>query len=171
MTYLYTKPYYYQIKKQRQKLLTIYLILLGLALLGLVGIILFYAFQPYGTNLKLPLQISMFALIVVFTLFSGVYLTIIYGRVNKYYHFLNSLSRGKKLSNSVTVISINYGDLRTNFGVDFYTMEVLEWSSSQDDYVKHNLLIDNEFKNLDINEGDMLTVTSSLNVLMEYNKN
>ena len=171
MTALYNKNYYNQIKKQKTKVLTVYFILLAIAVLALAGIIVFYAFQPYGTALEDTLKYSMFALIICFTLFSGVYLSIIYGRVNKYLHFLKSLSCGKKYNFNVTVISINYGDIRTNYGVDFYTIEVLEWSKTQDDYVKHVILIDCEFKNLDINEGDMLSITTSLNALMEFSKN
>ena len=171
MTALYNKNYYNQIKKQKTTTLTVYFILLAVAIISLVGIIVFYALQPYGTALKEPLKYSMFALVVVFTLFSGIYLVIVYGRVNKYLQFLNNLSTGKKYNFNVTVISINYGDIRTNYGVDFYTAEVLEWSNSQDDYVKHVILIDCEFKNLDISEGDMLSITTSLNALMEYSKN
>lgn len=170
MTFLYNNLYYNQIKKQKSKLLTIYFILLGITLLALAGIIVFFALQPYGTTLKEPLKWSMFAIIVIFTLFSGVYLTIIYGRVSKYLQFLSNLKVGKKSTFTATVVSINYGDLRTNYGVDFYTLEVLEWSNTQNDYVKHNVLIDNEFKNLDISEGDMLNITICLNALMEYSK-
>ena len=167
---LYNNSYYNKIKKQKNKLLTIYLVLLVLAVIALTAIIVFYALQPYGTTLKTPLMISMFALIICFTLFSGVYLSIVYGRVNKYLKYLNSLILGKKCTFSATVISVNFGDYRTNYGVDFYTVDVLDWSTTQNDYVNHKIFIDAEFKNLDFNEGDMLTVITSLNTLMEFKK-
>ncbi len=170
MTALYTKSYYNKIKKQKKILLTVYLVLLAIAVISVVGIIVFYSLQPYGTSLKNPLKFLMYSIVVIFCLFSGIYLTIVYGRVNKYLKFLGNLASAKKLNYKITVISINYGDIRTNYGVDFYTMEVLEWSETQSDYVKHNLLVDAEFKDLDINEGEILTVKTSLNALMEYNK-
>ena len=170
MTVLYNQTLYNKIKEQKNKLLTVYLILLSVVFLCVVGIIVFYALQPYGNNLANTLKFIMFALIICFTLFSGVYLSIIYGRVSKYLHFLNSLKVGKKYTFDATVVTINYGDTKTNYGVDFYTLDVLEWSNSQNDYVNHKILIDAEFKNLDINEGDMLTVTTSLNALMEFKK-
>ena len=169
MTALYNKTYYNQIKKQKNKLLTIYFILLAIAILFVAGIIVFYALQPYGTDKKTSLMVAMFLITCIFTLFSGVYLSIPYGRVSKYYKFLTNLLYSKKQSFNVTVVSIG-GENKTNYGVDFYTLEVLEWSDTQNDYVKHKILVDNEFKNLDVNEGDMLTITTSLNALMEFSK-
>ena len=169
MTALYNKTYYNQIKKQKNKLLIVYLVLLSIALISVAGIIVYYALQPYGTNKKIPLMIAMFLITCIFTLFSGVYLSIPYGRVKKYYAFLTSLLYGKKQKFNVTVISIS-GEDRSNYGVDFYVLEVIEWSDTQNDYVNHKILVDNEFKNLDINEGDMLTITTSLNALMEFSK-
>ncbi len=170
MTILYDVNYFNKIKKQKNKYLTIYLILLSIVVLALVGIIVYYSLQPYRTSLENPLKISMFAIIILFTLFSGVYLSIVFGRVYKYYKFITHLSSGKKYTFSVTVISINYGDYKSNYGVDFYTIDLLEWSETQNDYVNHRILVDAEFKNLDINEGDMLTITTSLNALMRFKK-
>ena len=170
MTSLYNKTYLNNIKKQKNKLLALYLILLGVVLLIEAGIIVYYALQPFGNNLTEPLKILMFSIAIVFVLFSGVYLSITYGRVLRYYQFLLNLLYSKKAKLTATVISIGY-ETKTSAGVDFYTMDVLEWSETQNDYVKHIILIDNEFKNLDINEGDIITITTSLNALMEYSKN
>ena len=170
MTILYNQTLYNQIKKQKNKLLTVYFILLSITVLLTVGIIIFYALQPYGNNYKNSLKYLMFAIVICFSFFSGVYLSIVYGRVSKYFYFLNSLKVGKKYTFAATVVCVNYGDTKTNYGVDFYTLEVLEWSDSQKDYVNHKIFIDAEFKNLDINEGDMLTITTSLNTLMEFKK-
>ena len=76
---------------------------------------------------------------------------------------------GKKSTFTATVLSINY-EQRSQDGVDFYSMDVLTWSDGHDDYIKRSILIDKEIKNLDVKEGEIITIVTSLNTLMGYQR-
>ena len=49
-------------------------------------------------------------------------------------------------------------------------MDVLTWSDGHDDYIKRRILIDKEIKNLDVKEGEIITIVTSLNTLMGYQR-
>ncbi len=169
MISLYSKDHLKNTLKQKNKCLILYIIFLAVAVLVDGGIIYFYSLQPFASELQVPLKFTMFGFTALFIIFSCIYLEIIFGRVNRYYKYIKNMAIGKKTTSTVTVLSIN-NETRTQEGVDFYSIDVLTWSDNHDDYVKHNILIDNEIKSLDILEGEIITIVTSLNTLMGYQK-
>lgn len=168
MTNLYTTEYKNKIKKQKDKLLTIYFIILALCALIVIAVITINAYLPYMHEYKTPLMIILYSVGGLFTVFSFIYLQITYGRVATYYKFVCQTMLKSKLTSSVTITRIN-GDLYTN-NIDYYTIDVLEWSDKENDYVERKILVDCEFKKLDFNVDEIITVTTSSNFLVAYKR-
>lgn len=169
MVSLYSKDHLKNIQKQKNKCLILYCLLLAVAVVFVGGIIYYYSLQPFASTLETPLKIIMFAFSILFIVFSCVYLEIVFGRVNRYYKHVKNMAIGKKSTFTATVLSINY-EQRSQDGVDFYSMDVLTWSDGHDDYIKRSILIDKEIKNLDVKEGEIITIVTSLNTLMGYQR-
>ena len=168
--FLYSNDYVNSIYKKRNKILAIYLVTLFIAVSSLVGILVFFALQPYGYEKKGLLKFLMYVIIVVFVLFSGLYLEIIFSRINKYKSKLQEILSCKKSEILATVLQINY-QITSKNNVDFYTITILEWSSVRKDYVEHSILVDNEIKHLPFKENDIITLITANNVLIGYKDN
>ena len=74
MTNFYTNEYLEKIKRQKNKLLTIYFIILAVCVLIEVVVIGFNAYLPYMHEYKTLLTIILYATGVLFTVFSFLYL-------------------------------------------------------------------------------------------------
>ncbi len=168
MTNFYTNEYLEKIKRQKNKLLTIYFIILAVCVLIEVVVIGFNAYLPYMHEYKTLLTIILYATGVLFTVFSFLYLQITYGKVSEYYKFVSQTMIKRKTTSSVTVIRIHY-QTQTN-KIDYYTIDVLEWSNTENDYVERTVLVDCEFKDLDFKVDEILTITTSSNFLTAYKR-
>lgn len=167
MVELYNEESFNEINKKRNKYLFIYVGLFLLVLAIEIALIVYYSTRPFGTELETPLKITVLVLGGVFAAFSVVYLTIPYGRIVKYRDCVIDFLDNEKITSEVT--ALNYDTTITvKYGVDFYRLDVLEWSEQEDDYVKRSVLIDNEIKNLDIKEGDILKIQTTSNMLVAY---
>ena len=68
----------------------------------------------------------------------------------------------------VTILKVAYDDYSTKYGVDYYHLNVLEWSSIHDDYLERSVLVDREIKTLKVNEGDIIEIETTGNRLIAY---
>ena len=122
---------------------------------------------PFGTPLEKPLLAIILTLGGLFTAFSVVYLTIPYGRIKKYCEVLCDFLDNEKAESDVTILGVDY-NLTVKYGVDFYRLNVLEWSTINNDYVERNVLVDNEIKTLNFKKNDIVKIVTTSNMLIGY---
>ena len=168
MKYLYNNDDLIKLDKQRFKLKTIYVIILVISLIIVVGGIIFRAFLPYNTQLETVLEIIIMTVAILFTIFSFVYLSIPYARVKDYYNFVYSALNNERLIVKATILEIRDNDVTTKYGVDYYYIDVLEWSNSRNDYIKRSIMVDNEFRNLPIKKSSIIDIETMGNMLTAY---
>lgn len=169
MTELYTTDYLDKIKSKKQNLLISYFIMLGVAFAIVTIIMIIYSKEPFGTKLRLPFIIALIVICVFFVVYSFIFFNISYGRIKKYYNFVYYALFSKLDVERVTVIA-NYNQIREVLGVDFYTLNVLCWSSIENDYVERNLYVDCELDIENFSKNDVLTVKLNSNYLVAYKK-
>jgi hypothetical protein len=167
MVELYNEESYVKENKRRIKYLLVYLALFFVVLAIEITLLIYFSTRPFGTPLETPLLVVILVLGGVFTAFSVVYLTIPYGRIKSYCDILCDFLDNERVTTDATVLNFDY-NLTVKYGVDFYRVELLEWSETEDDYVERSVLIDNEIKNLDFKDGDILKITTTGNMLVGY---
>lgn len=167
MERLYNDEYYIKINKMRTKYLVIYILSLLVAITIETILLVYYSTRPFGTPLETPLLVIILVFGGLFTAFSVIYLTIPFGRVSKYRDILVDLLDNEKTYSDVTVINFDT-TLTVKYGVDFYRLNVLEWSETEEDYIERSVLVDNEIKNLNVLVGDILKIETTSNVLTAF---
>lgn len=167
MKELYSVENYEKMNNKRKNMLTFYFVLLGISLLAIIGIIIYYAGEPYGSPKEKLLKTIMCVIISLFVLFSFLFFTITYGRVNNYTVFLHDSINGRKTTSNVTVLSVSNikEDLKN---ISFYSFEVLEWDEKKQDYFKRRVLIDAEIKIDDLHKDAIIEMQTVGNVLYAY---
>ncbi len=169
MRELYTNECVELYAKKMKRYKISYIVVSVICALLIAGIILWYALEPYGTKLRIPLLVSLICLIVLFITYSFIHFGYTYGSVKKYYEFLVFSVCGKRSLNKVTVLNVLYEPVDKN-GFDCYRLEVLEWSSVTNDYVEHTIYIDCQVSVTDLAEGDIVSVYTNSNCLLAYKK-
>ncbi len=169
MKELYSTEYVEKYTKLKKRMEIRYALILIISILAIVADILYYSFEPFETNLRVPLMIVLFALSIFIVAYSFIFFTLTYGRLRSYYHFLIFSVCGRRNVEKITVLGV-FGDVVDKSGVDCTRIEILEWSDLADDYVEHVIYVDAEVDASDIVEGDILTVATCGNYLLAYHK-
>ena len=167
MTELYTEQNYIDNNTRRIKYLFIYFTLLAVVLIAEILLLIYFSTRPFGTPLETPLLIIILSIGGVFAAFSVVFFTIPYGRLSKYCNILCDFLDNERVTSEVTAIKYDE-NVTVKYGVDFYRLNVLEWNETEEEYVERSVLIDNEIKNLDIKEGDIVKIVTTSNMLIGY---
>lgn len=168
MKYLYSQEDLLALDKQRFKLKFIYRLILILTLIIVVSGIIVRSLLPYKAQLVDVIYAIVMTVTVLFVLFSFVYLSIPYARVNDYYKFVYNVLNSERLEVKATILEIRSNDVTLKYGVDYYYIDVLEWSNARNDYIKRSVLVDNEFKNLNIKKSSIITIQTMGNILTAY---
>ena len=168
MTELYSTSYYSKIKKRRQNLLKSFFVVLAIYIAMIVAIMIIYANEPFGTTLRTPLLIALIVFSVAFVIYSFIFFSISYGRLKKYEYYLYFSIFGKHEIIKGTVIEVN-NFVKDVSGVDFNSFTALVWSEVKGDYVERSIYVDCEF-NVDVKEGDVLTLKLNSSYLLGYEK-
>lgn len=169
MRELYTTEYVEKYARKKNNYKIFYIILSILFGLSIVGIMVYYALEPYGTNLRTPLLIALILLTVSFITYTFIHFGYTYGTVNKYYNFLVFSACNKRIQSKVTILNVLYETVDKD-GLDCYRLIVLEWSDVANDYVERTIYIDCQISVTDLKEGDIVTILSNSNFLLAYKK-
>ncbi len=168
MKYLYSKDDLTKLDKQRFNLKCIYVVFLVIALIVVVGGIIIRSALPYNTEIEDVIYAIVMIVAVLFTIFSFVYLSIPFARVNNYYSFVYNALNSERIIVKATILQIRKNDVTIKYGVDYYYIDVLEWSNARNDYVKRSILVDNEFRNLEIKTQTIIDIETMGNILTAY---
>lgn len=168
MMNFYEEDYLVKINRQKRRCLAVYFVVAVILTLIIVTAIVLNSIFPYNFGHR-PILLSV---VIVSTLllvvFSFVYLQICYKKVAEYYNFIVSLISRKSTSINATIIRAN---AQVVSGViDYYSVDVLEWSIVDNDYVERSVFIDAEMQNLDLNKGEIVTLVTVSNYLIAYKK-
>ena len=169
MIYLYDNDYFLKIKKKKNITLTIYFITLGVAILICAGLIVANALEPYNSVNSLVFKVILVVFTCLFTIYSGIYLIIVYGRINSYYNQLVNFLSVKKTKKSFTFLRENPTrfDLR---GVSYYIFEVLEWSNAKKEFVERTLYVDAEMELPQFNDGEIFEALIVSNTIFAFKR-
>ncbi len=168
MKYLYSQEDLLALDKQRFKLKFIYRLILILTLIIVATGIIVRSLLPYKAQLVDIIYTIVIIVTILFIIFSFVYLSIPYARVNDYYKFVYNALNSERIEVKATILEIRSNDVTLKYGVDYYYIDVLEWSNARKDYVKRSVLVDNEFKNLNIKKSSIITIQTMGNILTAY---
>ncbi len=169
MVEFYNEEYLYKIDRQRFNLKLIYVISLIFSIALILTLTILIAFQPYDTKFEKVSRWIIAIYLSVYIIFSFIYLKIPYARVKYYQYFVLDCMRFAKNQEQVTIVGINNETTYKN-GVDFYYLDIIEWSERENDFINRSVLVDCEIKNLDLNKGEIVTITTASNVLIAYEK-
>ena len=92
-----------------------------------------------------------------------------FARANNYDKFVRDAINGEKIPAEVTDISVDK-TLTVKYGVEYFKLNVLEWSQSSDEYVRRTVLVDNEKNDLEFTGGEILNIETYSNVLTAYKR-
>ncbi len=168
MERLYFESDLVKIDKQRFILKTIYVFIFILAVIVVVGGIIFRALLPFNTEIEHVIYWIVMGFGVIFAIFSYVYLSIPYARVRDYHKFVNDALNNKKSIVKATILDIRKDDITIRYGVDYYYIDILEWSNSRNDFIKRSILVDNEFRDLKIEKSTIIDIETTGNILTAY---
>lgn len=169
MRELYTTEYVNKYIRKRSNYKISYVIISILTAIFVVGLMVYYAFEPYGTNLRVPFLVLIIIVTILFIIYSFIHFGYTYGTVNKYYRYLVFSVCGKRTLSKVTVLNV-LRDPVDKDGFDCYRIIILEWSDITNDYVERTLYVDYEISITDLSEGDIITVSTNSNYLLAYKK-
>lgn len=169
MIVLYDETAVNSAAKLRKKLLTAYIISFAVVLLIEAALIIYHATNYYNYAGIKGVRAAVMTIGGVFAAASVVYLCMPYARANNYDKFVRDALNGEKVCSEVTVISVDK-TLTVKYGVEYYKLNVLEWSEESDEYVRRTVLIDNEKGDLDFSGGEILNIETYSNVLTAYKK-
>ena len=169
MTLLYSEAETQKVTKLRKKLLIIYIIALSAVVLTEAALIIYHATNYYNYPGVKAVRTTVMVIGGVFAAASIIYLCMPYARVHNYEKFVCDAVTGEKIRSEITVISVDK-TLTVKYGVEYYKLNVLEWSQSSDEYIRRTVLIDNEKNDLIFNGGEILNIETYSNVLTAYEK-
>ena len=112
---------------QRKKTLTWYFIALGVVLVASGVLIAWYLTLPYKSPTINTVKTIHYSLLVVFLIFSFIYLGIKYKRVNKYYKLMHYMEIGLKETSTGSFFEYDETPQEKD-GVDFKALVFLEWN-------------------------------------------
>ena len=168
MTNFYTQNYIEKVTKQKKKSLVAYFIVAAILALIIIASIVVNSLLPYNYGHRPYLLTIVCTATVMLVIYSFLYLQICYGRVAAYLNFLNSLFQRKKITSTATIIRVN-GQVNSG-NIDYYTIDILEWSNAEENYIERSLFVDAEFKDLDFKKDEIVTIETASNYLIAYEK-
>ena len=168
MINFYSDNYIVKTMRQKRRCLAVYFIVATFLSLSIVATIVLNSIFPYNYGHRPFLMAILITLTVFLVVFSFIYLQIVYGRVAGYLNFIASLFSRKIVTSTATVIRVNAQVVSGE--IDYYTLDVLEWSNAVEDYVERSVFIDAEFQNLDFEKNEIITLEMASNYLVAYKK-
>lgn len=166
MKYLYTNELMRNLKKKRNINLTLLIFFVIFATLFETILIYKFSREPYGANNRIIYQVIMYSFTIISVFGIIFYLEIFYLKYRRYYLLIIDCVTSQRTTSEATVLRINH-DLNDKNGIDFTSIDVLEWSSIKNDYVERTLSVDSKFET-NLNPNDMIKIITANGVLLAY---
>ena len=172
MVQYYQKEFITEAKKQRDKCLTIYLIVLAVYLAIVTAILIKCSQLPFvhyaNTNQKLTtLKVIHYSLTAIMVVFSALYLGIKYKRINRYYVRCRNMAVGLKETFVGSFLEYSE-DIIDKDGVDFKSLIFIEWNKYKKVYYERKVFVFYEKPFPEFKENDHVEYVTHGNVLYSY---
>ena len=172
MIQYYQNDFLIDAKKQKNKCLTIYLIVLGVYLSIFVVLLIKASQLPFinygNTKQKLTiLKVIHYTLTFIMIIFSFLYLGIKYKRIKNYYVRCRNMAVG--LKDSYTGSFLEYdNEIIDKDGVDFKSLIFIEWNKYKKVYFERKVFVFYEKPFPEFKENDQVEYLTHGNVLYSY---
>ena len=154
-------------KKQKWKVLIIYLVFLAIYALISTGMFLWFRTLPYMSEEITKVKLIHHTITVVFVIFSFIYLGIKYKRVKNY--FLMNLNMKTGLKETFTGSFFEYdNNVQQKDGADFKALIFLEWNKYKEDFFERKVLVPYEKEFPKFEENQNVKYITQGNVLYSY---
>lgn len=165
----FTESELIEVKHQRNKLLTIYLIVLATFVVLSVGLFIWYRLLPYGSNHDIIIRCIAYPLTAVFVVYSFVFLGIPYKRANKYYLLCTHLQNGIRETSEGEFLE--YDESKTiKDGVDMKALVFIEKSVHKGRDFERKVLVFYEKPFPEFAKGERAKYITQGNTLINYEK-
>lgn len=154
-------------RKQKNKYLTIYLIVVALYLIASIIILVEFIRLPYGSPKISTIKWIQHSISAVFIIFSFLFLGIPYKRASKYYKLSLEILFGRKETSEGAFYKYD-NTLQYNQGVDFTTLVFVEWNQSKKDYFERKVLVFTDQPLPEFAENDIVEYVTHSNILVSY---
>jgi hypothetical protein len=165
----YTSEIYLSALKQKRRVLTIYLILLGAYILFSAGMLFWFSTLTYKSNTVLTIKLIHYPISFVFFVFSIFYIGIKYKRVKRFCVECNFLENGIRETSEATFFEYSE-DRQDKNGVDFKALIFLEWNKYKKDYYERKVLVFYELPFPEMEIDAKYRFVTQGNVLIKYEK-
>ena len=166
MTYFYDNKFLKKIKNRKNLHFALIVSIMAIMLISNVILIVIFADKPVGSRLRNTFQTITYVITVILTFFAGLYYEIVYNPIKKYYLKIVESLIGKREIVEVTVLRIS-NELSDKYSVKFKSLDVLEWSNIQNDYVEREIYFDANLE-LPLEENQMVKLLTCGNILLGY---
>ena len=170
MVEIYSENDYTEVKSQRKKFITVFIITLAALLLIDAGIFVYYTFLEFETPLKAPLLAFEIIASSVYAVIYYMLFAVKFKRINSYYKMLGYFKSGLNEIGRHPFVRTD-GSMTEKDGVRFISLVFLEWSEKKQDYFERNILFDVEKPLPDFKKGDIIVHKTQGNVLVAYELN
>lgn len=166
MTCFYDNKFLKKIKNRKNLHFALIVSIMAIMLITNVILIVIFADKPVGSGLRNTFQTITYVITVILTLFAGLYYEIIYAPLKKYYFKIVESLIGKRELIEATVLRIS-NELSDKYSVKFKSLDVLEWSDIQNDYVEREIYFDANLE-LPLEVNQMVKLLTCGNILLGY---
>ncbi|MBQ9485372.1 MAG: hypothetical protein IJU83_00885 [Clostridia bacterium] len=168
----YTQTELDSAKKQKNRTLAVYFVVLGIYLAASVAFWIYYMTLPYegyGDTARTVslIKLSHYSLTAVFVIFSFLYLGIKFKRVNRYYRECVHLSTGLRETSTGSFLEYDE-NIQDKDGVDFKALIFIEWNKYKNDFFERKVLVFYEKPFPEIPEQANVSYVTQGNVLVSY---
>lgn len=167
MVELYSESNLIDVKKQKNKCLTVFFAVTTVFVACVISLLIYYALEPYGTNKKIPLIIAECVITGLYVIFTYIFMAIKYSRAKKYCNLLSNLI-GKNTTKSTVTFMRFSSEVTAKDGVDFSSIIFVEWSEKEKDFMERHVFLDKEKSRPDFHPGDEVNVYTRMNILVGY---
>ncbi|MBR5192346.1 MAG: hypothetical protein IKW33_02945 [Clostridia bacterium] len=155
-----------KVQKQRRKHIIIYVSSAVAFLIFTIGMFLWYTTLPYKSPTITVVKIIEYVVVALFVIYSFIYLGLVFRRVNRYYKTLVDLKNNKKENYSGSFIGYDE-TLHEYNGVDFKTLNFLEWNKYRKEYFERDVYVFYERDFPKLKENQIYNYKTQSNILYE----
>ena len=158
---------YEKARKQRTRMISIYLAVLAVFVAFAIYMLIFYIRLPYQSPKIATVKWIVYPVTTVFIFFSFLYLGVPYKKIKRQLNFCQNLVFG--LKEETTAAFFEYQDvLHDKDGVDCKSLIFLEWNARKNDYFERKVLVFAEKDFPQIPEKAKVKFITQGNFLLSY---
>ncbi len=167
MVEFFKQDEFFKAKSQYRKVLTWFLIILGVYVCASVGVLIWYMTLPYMSKTINSVKAVQYSITVLFVFFAFIYLGIPYKRVKKYYRVMRNMVTGLKETSTGSFFEYDESVL-TKDGVECKSVVFLEWNKYKNDFYERKVLVyvEKEFPQFEKNQN--VRYVTQGNMLFSY---